>query len=99
MTGYADDLNSNTKTPKQTQIILNELDVFLTWARMKVKPSKCHVMAMKVDPESKKYTLYDPNVYISGEKIKPVLDGEPPVRYLGKYIHAGLSETKVREDI
>lgn len=98
-TGYADDLNTNTKTGKETQVLMNVLDNFLTWSRLKVKPSKCHIMAMKVDNESKQYTTYDPEVSISGVKITAVSEGEAPIRYLGKHIHAGLSEQHIRVQI
>ena len=103
---YADDIQITTSKPEYNQKLLNYVDKFLNWSRtMEAKPSKCCTLAMKkfdhryinktLTPLSNDgYSHYDPNLFLSGERITPITDEE--FKYLGVRIEWTLQEKQSR---
>ena len=103
---YADDLQLTTRSAAHNQLLLNQVDKFLTLSvTMCAKPSKCFVLALKkfdsrakshtfVPLLSKSYSHYNPHLFLSGEEIKAIND--EGFRNLGVVIEPSLQEHKSR---
>jgi hypothetical protein len=115
---FADDLSITTSSPKSNQATLDVVMIFLIWAFFKPKPVKCICMGMKkFDPSSDPgrfhphgdtvYAPFDPDLNISGEKIKFIVNvaADPTslqydhFKELGRFISVDLSEDKIKTEI
>ena len=103
---YADDIQITASKPDYNQKLLNYVDKFLNWSRtMEAKPSKCCTLAMKtfdhryinkslIPLGNCRYSHYDPNLFLSGERITPITD--EGFKYLGVRIEWTLQEKQSR---
>ena len=106
---YADDLNLTTATPRSHQIVLDEVDKWLSWTKtMRAKPRKCVSLAFrqfrKSAPPSKYekisetiYSAYDPQLTIAGQRMNFILQDTSfkgsHFKFLGRWICPSLLET------
>jgi hypothetical protein len=119
---YADDLALNACSPRSLQLSCDKTDVFLNWTgTMKAKPRKCVTMGFRQFDKrtdsgkfrrhkNTKYSPFDPNVFISGHKMKFIFndrisknEADPKKRilrdhfkFLGRWISIDLNEIEVR---
>lgn len=110
---YADDLQLATDTVEGHQLVLDKTDSWLQWSMtMRAKPAKCICMAFrqfrKSAPPSKFvkvndtiYSVYDPQLTISGRRMKFILQ-DPTFKgshfkFLGRWLRENLDETAVKK--
>ena len=115
---YADDLTLISHNVSDNQVLCDLTHTWLCWSiTMKAKPSKCVSMAMKMffrniknekftPIENSTYSLFDPQLRISGQPIRFILNREDPdsfkgqhFKFLGRWIHAFLKEHLIKEKI
>lgn len=109
---YADDLQLATNTTEGHQMVLDKTDVWLLWSRtMAAKPVKCICMGLrqfrKSAPPSKFvkvndtiYSVYDPQLTISGKRMKFILQDDSfkgsHFKFLGRWLRDNLDEAGVK---
>ena len=79
-----DDVTTSTRTTVQMNHLLGELQRFLSWGRLEVKPGKCRALVLE------KGMVKDRNVQINGVKIQSVK--EKSIKYLGKVFNHKLHD-------
>ena len=87
---FMDDMTLTTKTIIEAKWTLQELETAITWARMKVKPSKSRSLVIKNGKvKEERFKI--------GNEIIPTVS-EKPVKCLGKFFNDSLSDKQnVRE--
>ncbi|KAL1279297.1 hypothetical protein QQF64_025970 [Cirrhinus molitorella] len=88
---YMDDLTTLTTTVPCTRRLLEKLHQNITWARMKLKPSKCRSISII------KGQVTDQRFYIGGIPVPTVL--EMPIKSLGRWYSAKLKDTEQFEHL
>lgn len=83
---FMDDMTISTKTAIEARWTLKEIEELISWARMKIKPSKSRSLVLKKG----RVTNYD---FQLGQEIIPSVS-EKPVKCLGKYFDDTLRDTK-----
>nr|XP_034331688.1 uncharacterized protein LOC117690947 [Crassostrea gigas] len=83
---FMDDMTISTKTAVEARWTLKEIEELISWARMKIKPSKSRSVVLKKG----RVTNYD---FQLGQEIIPSVS-EKPVKCLGKYFDDTLRDTK-----
>ena len=109
---YADDIELITSTGPKLQSAVDAFQSGLQWTRtLRLKPSKCRVLAFRKFRKDEKQTLYkrrqdtmyssyDPLITINGQRIKFVGDDEPALfKHLGLLIQADLKEDVIQEQV
>ncbi|XP_076090373.1 uncharacterized protein LOC143062594 [Mytilus galloprovincialis] len=87
---FMDDMTISTKTVIEARWTLQELDKMITWARMKVKPSKSRSLVVKNGKvKEERFKI--------GDEIIPTVS-EKPVKCLGKWFNNTLSDKLNVED-
>lgn len=90
---FMDDMTITTKTPVEGRWMLEDLEKFIRWARMKFKPAKSRSLVLKkgkVDDRTR--------FRVEGQIIPTVT--EQPVKSLGKWFRADLNDRQsVKETV
>ena len=116
---FADDISIVSSKPEKIQKTIDVLDLGLLWARLKAKPQKCVCLGLKkFDPRNKHkvqferygdtvYCPFDPNLTISGSKLRFIVSKEADpeslqsdhFKELGRWISVDLNEDKMKVEI
>ncbi len=88
---YMDDLTTLTTTVPCTKRLLEKLHQNITWARMKLKPSKCRSISIV------KGQVTDQRFHVGGTPVPTV--SEMPVKSLGRWYDAKLKDTEQFEHL
>ena len=83
---YMDDITTTTATVTQTNYLLKELAMFLNWARLKVKVSKCRSLVIKNG------AVTNFPIRMEGEVITGI--NQKPIKYLGKVYDFTLEDSR-----
>ena len=116
---FADDLSIVASSPEAAQLTLNVFDKGLAWAGLFAKPPKCVCLAWKKFDSRNKHKIeykrfggtvycpFDPNLTISGKRIRFIVSTEADpeslqsdhFKELGRWISVDLSEDKMKKEI
>ncbi len=88
---YMEDLTTLTTTVPCTKRLLEKLHQNITWARMKLKPSKCRSISIV------KGQVTDQRFHVGGTPVPTV--SEMPVKSLGRWYDAKLKDTEQFEHL
>ena len=90
---YADDTCITAHSPAACQELLNMVQQWLGWAKMKAKPSKSRILCIKASSGK----VYSPWLSIGGECMQPV--GNSAFKFLGMHIRVPLDPAKARNSL
>ena len=90
---YADDTCITAHSPAACQELLNMVQQWLGWAKMKAKPSKSRILCIKASSGK----VYSPCLSIGGECMQPV--GNSAFKFLGMHIRVPPDPAEARNSL
>ncbi|RXN29065.1 hypothetical protein ROHU_018794 [Labeo rohita] len=89
---YMDDVTSLLQTAACTSRLLKRMDELMSWARMKIKPSKSRSLSLRRGVRN------DNTIFVVGGEKIPLLS-EQPIKSLGRQYTADLSDKQIGKTV